>query len=92
MVRLTSDQLQSMGIEALGARRKLLKVFHMVRRALGEDIPESERLEDEEEASSGSPTVSTSEEAAVTKSVAEMSMSTPPQTPEKSGPAASIKN
>jgi hypothetical protein len=31
MVHLTDEQLQARGVQALGARRKLLKVFEMVR-------------------------------------------------------------
>jgi hypothetical protein len=42
MVYLSDSDLEKMGVNALGARRKLIKVFHLVRRELGEDIPEDE--------------------------------------------------
>lgn len=40
MIYLTDEQLDHLGVSALGARRKLLKVFHLVRRAMGEELPE----------------------------------------------------
>lgn len=44
MIYYDDAKLESMGVGALGARRKLIKVFHMIRRSLGEDLPEEEEF------------------------------------------------
>lgn len=72
----------------------MLKVFHMVRRALGEEIPVEERLPDEQltgEESTGSspamasktrhPSLTASGEEGLRVGMAGMSLVTPPQTP-----------
>ncbi len=36
MIQLTEDDLEKLGVQALGARRKLAKMFTLVRDAIGE--------------------------------------------------------